>query len=125
MNSKITPYAARSPTMPMRMPMAKGAANAVAARLAAAGEALTADFEGYLGRVLAELGVIEAERGAPAGWRRLVPRPPFDCAAVDPEFLPDAVAIAAPGGTIRLAFDANDPARAWGSPNGLWILRIL
>lgn len=72
----------------------RAAANAVAARLAAAGGDLAADFEGCVGRALADLGIIDAERGAPSSWRRMMPRPPFDCAAVDPGFLPDAVAIA-------------------------------
>jgi len=75
---------------------ARAAANAVAEALAAAGPALAADPRATIADALAAVGLIADERPPPAAWRRADPCAAFDCATIEPGFLPDAIA-AGPG----------------------------
>lgn len=75
---------------------ARAAANAVAEHLAAAGPALALDPRDHISTALAAVGLIADERPPPAAWRRAEPEAAFDCAAIEPGFLPDAI-IAGPG----------------------------
>lgn len=71
----------------------RSAANPIAERLVQRGARFAADPEGTLRAVLREAGLLGA--ASVAGWQRLSEQPPFECRAVDPDFLPGAV-MAAP-----------------------------
>ncbi|MCB9543348.1 MAG: hypothetical protein H6703_12990 [Myxococcales bacterium] len=74
---------------------ARAAANAVAERLAALGPALAADPRTHLAEALAAVGLIADEQPPPSTWRRAEHHSVFDCAAIEPGFLPDAIAAVA------------------------------
>lgn len=69
----------------------RSVATPVARRLVAEGHAFAADPLGALRRLSREAGLL-GDGQAPTGWRRLVEQGVFDCAQVDPRFLPGAIA---------------------------------
>ena len=71
---------------------ARAAANTVAEQLAAAGAALAVHPEVHISAALASVGLIADDHPPPLRWRRVEALAAFDCAAIEPGFLPDAIA---------------------------------
>lgn len=71
-------------------------ANAVAARLVADLDRLTADPRAAVAATLDAVGLLAADCDPPTDWRRIERRAAFDCARVDADFAPEDV-VAGPG----------------------------